>query len=618
MSKQFQNANKIKFMPLPYIGMFDLDVIYQSSDAELLYQVLYKINEIAKSQNIIIDNFQKVIEWATEQIEQFTKEQLEEWLNDGTLENVILALGQVVKYFDTTEEMKNIDNLVDGMTVITKGYYNANDGGSGIFLITNQQNDNTFQIQCAGGLYASLINGIYARQYGLGHSTDDSELMQQVYNVTNHIIFKDGTYYFNIDITDKPYTFDCVNANIQNIGNGYCFNYNSNSQNNTIEFKNITFNLNNTGGAIFLNKISFINAIVKENKIINCNFIGNIGYSGNMVNLSYGSNYVIDKCYFDNSVNRIDEPVFNVSSNAIVITGVINSIITDCFITSLNYAIAITNGTHTNEGIQISNNQFLHCIRDITMFNVGNFKNLFITITNNLFDMIHECGIYLTNSNNSIISDNWFGLTYKNNSSGVIIESSNNNSMFNNVSNNTFVGSNTLTNNSGITYNGTSSIESSYLICTNNMFTYLLFDINNNEYTDHIIYCNNTHVSGIPENTVIKYNCDNLVVSGNDCGTGVTLNFTDNININKEIPNIEVNTEITNQKNILIVTVNVNSVVEEYANVSVTGSRVFASYSTQSENQYLSFTFLVNHSEHFTINIDESKYHINSIYGLYL
>lgn len=122
MGTQFQNANKIKFMPLPYIGMFNLDVIYQTSDAELLYQVLYKLNEIAKSQNIIIDNFQKVIEWATEQIENFTKEQLEEWLNDGTLQQLVLSFIFKNEYrtsffnrgetdTDDTQKLQNIINL---------------------------------------------------------------------------------------------------------------------------------------------------------------------------------------------------------------------------------------------------------------------------------------------------------------------------------------------------------------------------------------------------------------------------------------------------------------------------------------------------------------------------
>lgn len=42
----FNTNKKIKFLPLPYIGMFDLDLIYQASDVELLYQILSKVNEI--------------------------------------------------------------------------------------------------------------------------------------------------------------------------------------------------------------------------------------------------------------------------------------------------------------------------------------------------------------------------------------------------------------------------------------------------------------------------------------------------------------------------------------------------------------------------------------------
>ena len=85
------NSNKkIKILPLPYIGMFDLDLIYQTSDVELLYQILYKVNEIAQSQNIIIEDFQKILEWASTQIEKYTKEQLQEWLDDGTLTDIII------------------------------------------------------------------------------------------------------------------------------------------------------------------------------------------------------------------------------------------------------------------------------------------------------------------------------------------------------------------------------------------------------------------------------------------------------------------------------------------------------------------------------------------------
>lgn len=86
-----KNANKIKFMPLPYIGMYDLDVIYQTSDAELLYQILFKVNEIAQSQNILIDNFNALLDWANEQIETYTRQQLQDWLDNGDLEEIILS-----------------------------------------------------------------------------------------------------------------------------------------------------------------------------------------------------------------------------------------------------------------------------------------------------------------------------------------------------------------------------------------------------------------------------------------------------------------------------------------------------------------------------------------------
>lgn len=56
------NANKkIKFLPLPYIGMFDLDLIYQSSDVELLYQLLEKVNALIQNVNQINANVVQLV-----------------------------------------------------------------------------------------------------------------------------------------------------------------------------------------------------------------------------------------------------------------------------------------------------------------------------------------------------------------------------------------------------------------------------------------------------------------------------------------------------------------------------------------------------------------------------
>lgn len=218
MGTQFQNANKIKFMPLPYIGMFDLDVIYQTSDAELLYQVLYKLNEIAKSQNIIIDNFQKVIEWATEQIEKFTKEQLEEWLEDGTLENLLLRVGSIVRSYDTTRDMLNkSDTLVSGMCVSVKGYEQINDGGACLWYITDDESNTNYQLS-VGGLYATLIQNKHMNIlcFGSSNNEDDSELLTKINKLTplvETIDFNKLKYYCKLIEWDKS----IVNGNLYGV-----------------------------------------------------------------------------------------------------------------------------------------------------------------------------------------------------------------------------------------------------------------------------------------------------------------------------------------------------------------------------------------------------------------
>ena len=150
----FQTNKKLNLLPLPYIGMYDLDLIYQTSDVELLYQILSKVNEIAQSQNIIIDNFEKVLDWAQNQIETYTKEQLQEWLDDGTLRKLIneilnkkdvyipsdfLTIQEAIDYyypiFKNTDTIINI--IIESQHKITKGFVIGN-GDYSRFTISSQ------------------------------------------------------------------------------------------------------------------------------------------------------------------------------------------------------------------------------------------------------------------------------------------------------------------------------------------------------------------------------------------------------------------------------------------------------------------------------------------------
>lgn len=73
------NINKL---PLPYIGMFDLDLIYQTSDTELLYQIISKVNDVIQSQNNLVDNF-------SNNLEEYVNTKLDGWLDDGTLQSLL-------------------------------------------------------------------------------------------------------------------------------------------------------------------------------------------------------------------------------------------------------------------------------------------------------------------------------------------------------------------------------------------------------------------------------------------------------------------------------------------------------------------------------------------------
>lgn len=211
------NSNKkIKFLPLPYIGMFDLDLIYQTSDVELLYQILSKVNEIAQSQNIIIDNFEKILDWAQNQIEQYTKEQLQEWLDDGTLETLFK---NVFSPYNNVQEMINDSNIKENNLCVTLGYYEVNDKGFNTWHVIKTQPTTGYYVQLSNGLYAirnnTGINNIM--QYGVKADFEEPQqtLIQKAIDESTVLYFNEGIYFVSLA---TPYSLNC-HDNLTIIGN---------------------------------------------------------------------------------------------------------------------------------------------------------------------------------------------------------------------------------------------------------------------------------------------------------------------------------------------------------------------------------------------------------------
>ena len=95
---------------------------------------------------------------------------LDEMVEDGTLENILLNYVNVTRVYNTvTDMLADSSNIVNNMKIKTLGYYSVNDGGCAEYLVTNTVDDSTFQIQIATNLYANLIiknNEINIRQMG--------------------------------------------------------------------------------------------------------------------------------------------------------------------------------------------------------------------------------------------------------------------------------------------------------------------------------------------------------------------------------------------------------------------------------------------------------------------
>ena len=76
---------------------------------------------------------------------------------NGT-EEQILNLQNMKPYDTIADVISNIANLSNGDILMTAGFYDANDGGGGQYLISNVELTDAYCINLTSGLYAALID----------------------------------------------------------------------------------------------------------------------------------------------------------------------------------------------------------------------------------------------------------------------------------------------------------------------------------------------------------------------------------------------------------------------------------------------------------------------------
>lgn len=359
-----QNWGNQPITPFWFYCQHVLPLVYDESLSyyEVLCKLQAKLNEVIKTQNELQDAFQNLLTWVDTQLETYTKEQLQKWLNDGTLEAIIKSILITSYFYETTSDMINDMNLKNNDKCFTLGYYTLNDKGMNEWLISETQ-PSTFYVTLENGLYAKRVITGKANviQYGLKENINQPQnsLIQQIIDENNYVEFNKGNYYVTLA---TPYSLNChddltINGNgamIKGIGS-YDSSYYTilGVSNNNIKINNLIIDgakdiVTVTGEhgmctTITGSNVSFENVIFQN------------AFGDGAIIDKYAKNIIFENCMFDNCRRQ-----------GISITGCNNVIIRNCDIQNIK-------GTAPSNAIDIEPYEDMNC-KNIIIENV-NIKN---------------------------------------------------------------------------------------------------------------------------------------------------------------------------------------------------------------------------------------------------
>ena len=403
-------ANNIKPFKIgccanPYPTAYDEALSYY----EEVCKIAYKLNEVVNSQNNLLNQYEQILLFIQNELKEYSINQLQEWLNDGTLENLInqALFKSKIGYYETVADMVEDNELSENNVCRTLGYYTVNDGGGGLYQIYTRGSETNIgdNIYLNNGLTAKLIkesNVIKLSQYGIieGSENDNAPLINYAvsqFNNTGGIIeIPIGTYYVKqqINLTnyikivgeastpmdsnvlstlyfDPPSPTDMFTHNENIELYGYIFG---------IELKNFEI-VGGTNANILLNLNHFARSKIENVTTKNSNIALYINYGmtnyiekctilyakkyGVLVdNYDLSTTNYINKCYIGNSANNENSQAIYICRNAT------NGLwFNECVIESMQKAVTIS----PENNVLFNNCYFENCpsIGNQNIFNLG-------------------------------------------------------------------------------------------------------------------------------------------------------------------------------------------------------------------------------------------------------
>ena len=418
--RQLVLMNMQQLTNFPYIEK-DFDAL---TDYELLCLVVKYLNDVIANQNeqndsitsmyesfldlqTYVNNTKDTLEEAFNNLDDYVRNyfdnldvqeeinnKLDQMLEDGVLEQIIEQFLQssALWCFDTINGMKTATNLTNGSYAKTLGYYNANDGGKGLYKIRTKTNNDVINegslvalndvtlvaelIEDEKGIINVLQWGVYSD--GL---TDNSTIFNKIIDYCNtnryNIFIPKGNYVIEDDLHDIVSPIS-IYGNVSGSGQfelkstiidkrtstNYLFNINSKS---TIEYTNqggiikyLNFrNLQNE----YKNKcINLVNTQCYQGVISNCNFY----QYGICIYMDRTHGLSLDKCSFV----KCGSDTANSTDYAIIIENAVDVSISNCMIDHTRFQLKVdtqsyvyVTGTHFEMSTLnvVTGNSPIHC-----------------------------------------------------------------------------------------------------------------------------------------------------------------------------------------------------------------------------------------------------------------
>jgi len=356
-----------------------------NNNGEALEELQQKYIELKADTEQEIDDFENEMTTAFNTLKDFVdnyfdnidvqeeiNNKLDQMAEDGQLTQLIaqfLSLNAVMS-FPNVAAMKLAENLVNGSTCETYGFYNVNDGGGAKYYIRTVTNDDVVDEKTIIELYddyliAELIkeDTMTVKQFGAKGDglTDDTLAIQTALNYCGTVEFPTGTFMVNAETSILPNNDntlildnDCILKAITNSNANYAIIKIQNKNNITI-----------TGGKLLGDKDTHTGSTGEWGNCIELRNANNITLKNITLTKGWGDGLYI------NTVDHLYTENLYIKENRR--NGI--SVISATNYTSLNDTIEDTGGTLPEAGIDFEPNLETDVFKNIKVINMTSRRN---------------------------------------------------------------------------------------------------------------------------------------------------------------------------------------------------------------------------------------------------